>query len=296
MRGAAPGIHAFNTPSILIRTRKSRRLSEVSNRSDVKVTADPSAIVVIQDSEDNTEGISLPNQEENEAVRDGSQKVSSATDLANMQRADDASARGSVLDKLNEPKGLGDAPRSKGKGKVDPIDKKAEKKRIAVKAKADLEAGRIPAFRIGGTFEVLPSEAPVAQILGITPPAYLPVNSDIAAILPYLAVQTAVNVPQPPPPRAPLTRRGTQISLEKMVEAEYKLPPGLLENSAKEEGEYLAKSESFDIDSLGDNILFPTLSPPLIGPPRDVASQVSEGISEHGWFLSPQDIQDGDQV
>ncbi|KFK32435.1 hypothetical protein AALP_AA6G241200 [Arabis alpina] len=214
MRGAAPGIHAFNTPSILIRTRKSRRLSEVSNRSDVKVTADPSAIVVIQDSEDNTEGISLPNQEENEAVRDGSQKVSSATDLANMQRADDASARGSVLDKLNEPKGLGDAPRSKGKGKVDPIDKKAEKKRIAVKAKADLEAGRIPAFRIGGTFEVLPSEAPVAQILGITPPAYLPVNSDIAAILPYLAVQTAVNVPQPPPPRAPLTRSALEFLSE----------------------------------------------------------------------------------
>ncbi|KFK29461.1 hypothetical protein AALP_AA7G137300 [Arabis alpina] len=197
MRGATPGILAFNTPSILICPRKSRRLSEVSNRSDVKVTVDPSAIVVI---------------------RDDSQKVSSATDAANMQRADDASARGSVLGELNEPKGPGDASGSQGKGKVDPVDKKTEKKKIAAKAKADLEAGRIPAFRIGGTCEVFPSEAPVAQILGVTPPTSLPINFDSVTIPPCSAVQTAVNVHQPllprVPPLAPLTRSASEFSSE----------------------------------------------------------------------------------
>ncbi|KFK29163.1 hypothetical protein AALP_AA7G097500 [Arabis alpina] len=146
MRGATPGIPAFYTPSIAIRLRKSRRLSEVSSRSDAEVTADPSAIVVIEDTEDNIEGISLPNQGKNLAVTDGSQKISSAIDAANMQRADDASARGSDPGEANEPKGHGDASRSKGKGKVDPVHKKAEKKRIVAKAKADLEARRILAF------------------------------------------------------------------------------------------------------------------------------------------------------
>ncbi|KFK41165.1 hypothetical protein AALP_AA2G094300 [Arabis alpina] len=164
-RCATAGIHAFYTPSIPIRPRKSRRLSEVSNRSEAEVTADLSAIVVIEDSEDNTEGVSLPSQEETPTVKDGSQKIPSGTDAANMQRADDASARGSVPGESNELKSPGDASRSKEKGKVDPVDKKAEKKRIAAKAKADLEAGRIPAFRISGTCEVLLSEAPAAQSL-----------------------------------------------------------------------------------------------------------------------------------
>ncbi|KFK22099.1 hypothetical protein AALP_AAs40836U000200 [Arabis alpina] len=84
-------------------------------------------------------------------------------------KGDDASARGSVPDELNKPKGCGDASRSKGKGKVDTVDKKAEKKRISAKAKADLEAGRIHTFRIGGTCEVLLSEALVAQSLGVIP-------------------------------------------------------------------------------------------------------------------------------
>ncbi|KFK23075.1 hypothetical protein AALP_AAs53663U000100 [Arabis alpina] len=70
---------------------------------------------------------------------------------------------------------------------------------IAAKAKATLEAGRITTFRIGGTCEVLPSEAPIAQSLGVIPPASLPVNSDSAAIPPC----PAVNVSQTPPPRAP---------------------------------------------------------------------------------------------
>ncbi|KFK29197.1 hypothetical protein AALP_AA7G101900 [Arabis alpina] len=122
-----------------------------------------------------------------------------------MKRADDALARGSVPGESNEPKSPGDVSRSKGKGKVDPVDKKAEKKRIAAKAKADLEAGRIPAFRIGRTCELLPSEAPVAQSLGVTTPSSLPVSSDSAAIPPCLAVQIAVNVFQLPPPHASLT-------------------------------------------------------------------------------------------
>ncbi|KFK22487.1 hypothetical protein AALP_AAs63008U000100 [Arabis alpina] len=214
MRGATPGIHAFTIPSISIRSRKSRRLSEVFNRSDAEVKADPSAVVVIQDSEDNTEGVSLPNQEETPTVKGGSQKISSATNAANMQRAKDASAWGSVPDELNEPKGSGDASRSKGKGKVDPIDKKVEKKRIATKAKADLEAGRIPTFQIGGTCEVLSSEAPVAQSLGVIPPVSLLVNSDSATIPPYPAVQTPVNVSQTPLPRAPSLTPLPTLALE----------------------------------------------------------------------------------
>ncbi|KFK32249.1 hypothetical protein AALP_AA6G217500 [Arabis alpina] len=421
MRGDTPGIPTFNTPSIPSRPRKSRRLSEVSKTLEAEVTVNPSVIVVIRDSEDNTEGVSLPSQDETPAVKDGSQKIPYGTNAANMQRTDDASARGSVPSESNEPKDLGDVSLSKGKGKVDSVDKKAEKKRIAAKAKAkaDLEAGRIP----------------VAQSLGVTPPTSLLVSSDNAAIPPCPAVQTAVNVSQPPPIRAPpLTslprlaselssefslskksrttevrrqrasgpvgnfaddyaaqvealkeekqklegevkerdvhleaasaeiaelranlekslftedclrkerdaarrradeiasgssarsarhtsrlewihlylialraqgevkaqlcyRRRARIILEKMVEAEYELPPGLLENYTKEEKEYLAKVESFD--PLGDDTLFPTPPPPPAGLPRDVASQVPEGISEHWSFLSPQDNQDGDQV
>ncbi|KFK22825.1 hypothetical protein AALP_AAs43016U000100 [Arabis alpina] len=332
MGGATPGIPAFTIPSIPIRSRKSRTLSEVSNRSDAEVTDNPSAIVVIQDSEDKTKGVTLPNQEETQAVKDGSQKIPSAT---------------------NE--GPGDASHLKGKGKIDPIDKKVEKKRIAAKAKADLEAERIPAFLSGGTCEVFLSEAPVSQSVCVIPPASLPVNSDSAAIPPCRAVQTSLNVTQIPSPRAPsLTplprlasklwkerdearrraddiasgssargarhssrlerirsylialhaqeevktqlcyRHGARMSLEKLVEAEYELPPGLLENYIKEEEEYLTKVASFD--PLGDDTLFPTPSPPPTGHPLDVASQVPDGISEHGSFLSPQDNQDGDQV
>ncbi|KFK41321.1 hypothetical protein AALP_AA2G114800 [Arabis alpina] len=409
MRGATPGIPAFTILSIPIRFRKSRRLSEVSNWSDTEVTADPSAVVVIQDSEDNTEGVSLPNQEETSGIKDGFHRIPSATNAA-----DDASARRSVSDELNEPKDLGDASRSKGKGKVDPVDKKAEKKRIAAKAKADLKAGRIPTFRIGGTYEVLPSEAPVAQSLGVIRSFH--VNSDSAAIPPC----PAVNVSQIPPPRAPsltsLPRLASKLSSDVFpcflqvintgnrivtayeaevqeredriktlasrsnVEAAWQevghLRPeggeteledevkkrdvqleaasieiaGLranLENSpftedrlrkerdearrradeiasgssvrgaihssrlerirsylvdlhapeeyVKEEEEYLAKVESFD--PLGDDTLFPTPPPPPAGLPRDAASQVLDGISELGSFLSPpQDNQDGDQV
>ncbi|KFK29221.1 hypothetical protein AALP_AA7G105000 [Arabis alpina] len=219
MRGDTLGIPAFNTPSIPIRPRKSRRLSKVSNRSDAEVTADPSAIIVIQDCEHNTEGISLPNKEENATVRDGSQNVSSVTDPANMQRADDASTRGSVLDKLNEPKGLGDASRSKGKRKVDLVDKKAEKNRIAAKAKADFKAGWITAFWIGGTCVVPPPEAPVYQSLGVTPPASAPISLDSSAIPLCPAVQTAINVSHPPlsllQHKAPLVSLigGTKVNL-----------------------------------------------------------------------------------
>ncbi|KFK29331.1 hypothetical protein AALP_AA7G119800 [Arabis alpina] len=222
MRGATPGIPAFTIPSIPICSKKSRRLSKVSNRSDAEVTAYPSAIVVITDSEDNTddntEGVSLPNREDTLAVKDGSQKIPSATNAADMQKADEPSAQGSAPDKLNEPNGPSDASRSKGKGNVDPIDKKAGKKRIAAKVKADLEAGRIPTFWIGGTCEVLPSEAPVAQSLGVISPASLLVNSDSAAIPLCPAVQTAANVSQTPPRRAPsltlLPRLASELSSE----------------------------------------------------------------------------------
>ncbi|KFK32136.1 hypothetical protein AALP_AA6G202900 [Arabis alpina] len=339
-----------------------------------------------------------------------------------MQRADDASARGSVPGEFNEPKDPGGASRSKGKGKVDPVDKKAEKNRIAAKVKAILEARRIPAFRIGGTCEVPSPDAPVAQSLGVTPPASAPFSLDISAIPPCPAVETAVNVSYVVPqhkatlisviggvrinlrnpdrlaisehlffdwssdiigvintgnhiisayeakvqrredriktlaPRSDVDaawqeeekhkleeeakkrdahlevasaeiaelrarmekffltedhlrkerdracrradeiasgssacsadtlhaqeevkaqlcyKRGARIILEKMVEAEYELPPGLLENYAKEEEKYFAKVESFDVDSLGDDILFSTLPPPPVGSPQDIAS------------------------
>ncbi|KFK22139.1 hypothetical protein AALP_AAs68170U000100 [Arabis alpina] len=135
-----------------------------------------------------------------------------------MQRADDASARGSVSDEINEAKGPGDASHSKGKGKVDPVGKKAKKKRIAAKSKVDLEAGRIPTFQIDGTCEVLLSKAPVSQSLGVIPLASLPANSDSAAIPPCPAVQKAVNVSHTPPPCAPsltsLPRLASQLSSE----------------------------------------------------------------------------------
>ncbi|KFK36292.1 hypothetical protein AALP_AA4G103500 [Arabis alpina] len=135
-----------------------------------------------------------------------------------MQSRDTSSAWGSTPDELNEPKGPGDTSRSKRKGKVYPVDKKAEKKKIAAKAKADLEAGRIPTFRIGGTCEVPPSEALVAQSLGVIPPTSLPVNSDSAAIPPCPAVQTAANVSHTLPPRAPsltpLPRLSSELSSE----------------------------------------------------------------------------------
>ncbi|KFK29218.1 hypothetical protein AALP_AA7G104700 [Arabis alpina] len=348
MSGVTPGIPAFNTPSLPIRPRKTKRLSE----------------------------------EENATVSDSSNKLSSVTD-ANMQRAEDASARGSVPGEPNELKGPGDASRSKGKGNVDPVDQKAEKKRITAKTKADLEERRIPAFRIGGT-----------------------------SIPPCSAVQTAVDIPQPLLPRAPflapLTRsalefskrmptsfphvdlvmplsnaapqhKATLISLIGGVRVNlpnpdrlsiFELPffdwasdiisvistgyriigsyeaevqrredkiktlasrfdvdaawqkvghqmhradsweatasenqqnlndlfdhasalkeerPRLEEEVKKrDEGEYVVHVESFSADSLGDDTLFPTPSPPPAGPPPHVASQVSEGISEHGSSL-----------
>ncbi|KFK23728.1 hypothetical protein AALP_AAs49363U000100 [Arabis alpina] len=177
----------------------------------------PGFLLVIQDSEDDTEGVSLPNQEETPSVKDGSQKIPSVTDAANIQRADDASARGSVLGESNELKGLGGVSRSKGKGKVNSVDKKAKTKRITAKAKADLEAGRILSFWNGGTCEVRLSEAPVSQSLGVTPPASLPVSSDSAAILSCRAVQAAVIVSQLPPPCAsltPMSRPASELSSE----------------------------------------------------------------------------------
>ncbi|KFK40871.1 hypothetical protein AALP_AA2G052300 [Arabis alpina] len=75
MRGVNPGIPAFTIPSILIRSRKYRRLSEVSNKSDA--------------------------EEETPAVKDGSQKIPSATDTTDMQRADHAPAWWSVINAGN---------------------------------------------------------------------------------------------------------------------------------------------------------------------------------------------------
>ncbi|KFK33887.1 hypothetical protein AALP_AA5G073100 [Arabis alpina] len=203
MRGATPGILAFNVPSIPICSKKSRRLSDVSNKSEAEVTADSSTIVIIQDSKDNTVVTALPNQEENLAVQDGSQKIHSAIDAANTQKADDTLAQGSVPGESNEPKGPGNISRSKGKGKVNPADKKEEKKRIAARAKADFEAGRVPAFWIGRTCEVPPSDALVSQSLGDKPNVLLPVNSDSLVVPPSSVVQTTVVESQPPPPRSP---------------------------------------------------------------------------------------------
>ncbi|KFK34213.1 hypothetical protein AALP_AA5G115300 [Arabis alpina] len=73
--------------------------------------------------------------------------------------------------------------------------------------------------------------------------------------------------------RADEIASGRSTRSAELVEAEYELPPGLLENYTKEEKEYLAKVESFD--SHGNDTLFPTLPPPPTGLPRDVASQVS---------------------
>ncbi|KFK22866.1 hypothetical protein AALP_AAs50104U000100 [Arabis alpina] len=393
----------------------------------------------LQDSEDNIEGVFLPNQEETPAIKDGSQKIPSVTDTADIQRVNDSSARGSVLGEFNEPKDLGNAFRSNGKRKVDPVDKKAEKKRIAAKVKTDLKVGRILAFRIGGTCEVIPSEAPVAQSLGVIPHASLSVSFDSASVPSCATVQTAVNVPHLSPSRASLTpsskpprRSHPMINTGNHIVSAYKAEvqrrkdriktlasrsdvdaawqdvdrqickgdsweattsqnqhsindlfdqPSALkeekqrledevkkrdvhleaastkiaelrtslemshltedhlrkerdgarrqadeiaggssaqsarhlsrlerirsylvalhaqeENYAKEEEEYLAKVESLAVDSLGDDIMFPTLPPPPAGPPWDVSSQVPEGITEHGSFLSPQDNHDGDLV
>ncbi|KFK29258.1 hypothetical protein AALP_AA7G109700 [Arabis alpina] len=89
---------------------------------------------------------------------------------------------------------------------------------MAAKAKADLEAGRIPAFKIDGTCEVLPSEALVAQSLGVTPLASLPVNSDSLAVPPCSTVQTDVDISQPllpcAPSLTPLTRSASELSSE----------------------------------------------------------------------------------
>ncbi|KFK39809.1 hypothetical protein AALP_AA3G291200 [Arabis alpina] len=135
--------------------QKSRRLSEVSTRSGVEATTNPSAIVIIQDSEDNIEGVSLPVEEKNLAVQDGSQKIPFVNDADDMQRE--------------------------------------EKKRIAAKAKVDLEARRISTFWIGGTCEVLPSDAPAAQSLGVAPHASLPVSSN-SPVVPSSSVAKATNV------------------------------------------------------------------------------------------------------
>ncbi|KFK24526.1 hypothetical protein AALP_AAs65400U000600 [Arabis alpina] len=343
-------------------------------------------------------------QEQIPTVKDGSQKIPSPAD---MQRAYDASARGLVLGESNEPKGLGGASHSKGKGKVDPVDKKAQKKRIAAEAKAYLEAGSIPAFRISGTCEIINSGSRIISVyeaviakkeehiksvlarsdvdaarkqlnrqktradtweVSATPnrqsvddyaaqfevlkgekqkleeeakkrDAHLEAASaQIAELRASLEMSRLtedrlwkerdgarrqadeiasgssahsarhlsrlkrirlylVTLHTQEDVKAQLCyRRGARISLEKMVEAEYELPLGFLENYAKEEEEYLAKVESFDADSLGDDILFPTPPPPPAGPPQDVASQVPKGISEHGSFLSPQDNQDGDPI
>ncbi|KFK31303.1 hypothetical protein AALP_AA6G095300 [Arabis alpina] len=341
MRGATPGIDAFNTPSIPIRPRKSRRLSELSNRSEAEVTVDPSAV------------------------------IPSVTDAADMQRTDDASARGSVHGESNEPKGRDYVFRSNGKGKVDPVDKKAEKKRITAKLKPTSKGERFPP---SGSVELVKSfrlKHPLLKVwvshllllfLLSTPattslvrmkwkcndektgsrllrPAPMWMRHEEKQRLEdevkkrdvhLEAASAAIVELRANPEKSRFTedclrkerdgarrradeiasahhaqeevkaqlyyRRGAQISLEKMVKAEYKLPPGLLENYAKEEKEYLAKVESLAADSLGDDILFPTPPPPPAGPPRDSLSQVPEGISEHGSFLSPQDNQDGDLV
>ncbi|KFK25974.1 hypothetical protein AALP_AA8G187000 [Arabis alpina] len=413
-----------------------------------------------------------------------------------MQRADDVSTQVSHPGESYKSKGPSDASRSKGKGKVYPVDKKDERKRIAAKAKADFEAGRIPIFLIGGTYDVQPFDARVTQSLGIPPPAFLRVSFDslrrrscqrtfthVDPVLPLynadpqhkatlisLIGGVGVNLPDPDTlsilelfifdwakdainvisignrifgafeadvrkrekriktlasrsemdaawqeasrqmhradsreattsenqqtlnnlfdeasalkdekqrleedikkkdanlevtsaevtkleadlekfllteghlrkerdeahwqadqiasgssaqstkhssrlerirsylvtlqaqeeaKAQPCYRRGDRISLERMVEVEYEFPLGLLENYIKEEKEYLAQVESFNVDSLGDDTLFPTSVPPPAGLPQDVASQVLERISEHGSFFPPLDKQDGDQV
>ncbi|KFK31479.1 hypothetical protein AALP_AA6G117500 [Arabis alpina] len=377
MRGATPGIQAFNVPSIPIYSKKSRRLCEVFNRSDAEVTADPSAVVVIEDSEDNNEGISLPNQEENLAVQDGSEKVPSTTDAANMQRTDDASARGSAPGESNEPKGPSDASRSKEKGKVDLVGNKAEK-RLRLRLKPTSKQGGFRPSRSiikSGSRIISPYEAAIGeqeeQIKSLM--ARIDVDAvwkeldrqitrtdtceisattnrqsanDYAAQIKMLkdekqkleeevkkrdvnleaasakvaklrtdleksrltedclrkeldeahrradqiasgnSAQSArhssglerirsylVTLHAQEEVKAQLCyRRGAQISLKKMVEAEFELPPGFLEKYMKEEKDYLVQIESFNVDSLGDETLFLTPPPPPTGPPRDVAS------------------------
>ncbi|KFK24149.1 hypothetical protein AALP_AAs50253U000300 [Arabis alpina] len=275
-----------------------------------------------------------------------------------MQRADDASARGSVLD---EAKGHGDASRSKA-GKVDPVDKKAERRGQQLKLKTTSKRegfqpfGLVELMKASDIISVISTGNRVIGAYVAEPSAlkeekhwleeevnkrdvHLEVASAETAKLRALLEKSRLTEDRLRKERDEARRRadeiasgsharssrhssclerirsylvtlhaqeeikaqlcywrGARISLEKIVEAEYEFPPGLLENYTKEEEEYLAKVESFNADSLGDDILFPTLPPPPPGPSRDVASQVPEGTREHGSFLSPQDNQDGDQV
>ncbi|KFK32470.1 hypothetical protein AALP_AA6G246200 [Arabis alpina] len=128
-----------------------------------------------------------------------------------MHKADDVSALGSVSGESNEPKGPNDASVSVGKRKVDPVDKKVEKKRITAKDKADLEAGRVHALWIGRTCEVPPFDV---QSLGVTPHASLPVNSDSPVIPPSSVVQTTAVVSQPSPPRVSSLLMSTRSASE----------------------------------------------------------------------------------
>ncbi|KFK31894.1 hypothetical protein AALP_AA6G173000 [Arabis alpina] len=341
MGGATPGVPTFNTPSILIRHRKSRRLSKVSNRSEAEVTANPSAIVVIQDSEDNTEGVALLNLEEAVAVKDDSQKIPSVTDAADMQRAGDVSAQGSVPGESSEPKGPGDVSRSNGKGKVintgncivSVYEVEVQRREDRIKTLASRSHVDAAWQDVGcemcraDSWEATASENQQSHIKLFDQACALKEkkqrledevkkrNVHLEAAYPEIA-ELRANLEKSHLTEGRLRkerdgarrradeivkaqlcyRRGARIKLENMLEAQYELPPGLLENYAKEEKEYLAKIESFDIDSLSDDTLFPTSPPPPAGPPRDVASQVPERISEHMSFLSSQDNQDGDQV
>ncbi|KFK35651.1 hypothetical protein AALP_AA4G019000 [Arabis alpina] len=89
---------------------------------------------------------------------------------------------------------------------------------MTAKAKADLEARKIPTFWIGGTCEVLPSDAPTVQSLGVTPRASFLVSSDSLAIPPSLVVETTDVVSQPLPPRASSLTPMTKSALELFCE------------------------------------------------------------------------------
>ncbi|KFK22933.1 hypothetical protein AALP_AAs51418U000300 [Arabis alpina] len=388
MRGATPGISGFNVPSIPIRSRKSRRLSEVSNRSDAEVTADPSATVIIQDSEDNTEGISLPTPiaqslgvtppapllvksdslaippcsavqtavdvsqsplpcapsltllarsaselssessllkrrctDERAAlvsvdVRTGAELLLAHTDVdaarkeldrhksgadtleisavANRQSADDYAAQVEMLkeeqQKLEEDVKKRDAHLEAASAEM-------------AKLRATQEKSRLTEDRLRKEQQKLEEDVKKRD-------AHLEAASAEMAKLRATLEKSHLTEDRLRKERDEARRRADEISngsssqsarhssrLERrMVEDEYQLPPGLIENYMKEEKEYHAQVESSSVDSLGDDTLFPTPPPPPPAPPRDVASQVPEGISEHGSFLLSQDEQDGDQT
>ncbi|KFK41186.1 hypothetical protein AALP_AA2G096900 [Arabis alpina] len=285
MTGATPRIPAFTIPSIPIRSTKSRRHS---NRSDAEIINSGSCLIgayeaAVAEKEEQIKSLlactdvdATRRELDRKKARADSWEVSAN---ANRQSADNYAAQVEVL--------KGEKHRLEDEVKKRDVHLEAASAEIAG-LRANLEKSRLTEDRLRRECDEARRRADEIANGSFAHGARH--SSRLERIRSYLIALHA----QEEVKDQLCYRHGARMSLEKMVEAEYELPPGLLENYIKEEEEYLTKVESFD--PLGDDTLFPTPPPPPDGLPRDVASQVPDGISEHGSFLSPQDNQDGDQI